>query len=89
MSLSNDLGHPGPGQVRAITDRIEALSPDERAVVLDLLDGLERGRVVYGPLEIDADRRDFADEARQEARDWLVYTIADALRRKRSDGTKR
>lgn len=89
MSLSNDTGHPGPGPVRAITDRIEALSPDERAVVLDLLDGLERGRLVYGPLEIDADRRDFADEARQEARDWLVYTIADSLRRKRSDGTKR
>lgn len=58
-----------------LLDRIAACSPDERAVIERLLDGIEKGRPVYGAMDLATDARDLTAEADDEARDWLVYRL--------------
>ena len=60
----------------SIALRLGACSPDELRVIDQVLSGLERGRDVYGPLDVAADARDFSLEASDELRDCLVYLAA-------------
>jgi hypothetical protein len=61
---------------RALAARLDLLGADELAVVAEVVDGLARGRAVYGELVLAADRRDFRCEAGQEVRDAIVYLAA-------------
>jgi hypothetical protein len=51
-------------------------SADELLVIDHVMNGLKRGREIYGSLNVLQDRRDFGDEARQEWRDALIYVAA-------------
>lgn len=64
---------------------VRDLGPDEVAVLLEVARGLQRGRAVYGELELATDRRDFAREALEECRDGLVYAAAGLVRLRRGD----
>lgn len=63
--------------------RYERLNDDEREVIREVIEGLERGREVYGPLDIDGDARDFEVEALQEHRDAVVYLTVETIARRR------
>lgn len=65
---------------RRIVGLIEILGADELAALELCAQGLARGRETYGELDIDRDRRDFADEAIAELRDTMVYASAALLR---------
>lgn len=54
-------------------------SVDELRVVQLVVDGLVHGRDVYGALDLATDTRDFALEARAEARDLVVYRACQLL----------
>ena len=62
-------------QATKLTERIEALQADERAIVEKLLDRIEQGREVYGPWKVD-DGRDYQAEALDEVIDALHYCAA-------------
>lgn len=66
-----------------IADHLEQLGPDELTVALLVVEGLARGRAVYGELHVADDRRDFRGEARDELRDALVYVGAEIVRLQR------
>ena len=51
----------------------DGLTPDERAVLDFVSEGLRTGKKVYGPLNVASDQRDFLYEAEQELRDSIVY----------------
>lgn len=57
-------------------------SEGERAIVQSVIDGLERGRSVYGPLDLSTDERDFRVEATEELRDAVIYLTAALLQEK-------
>jgi hypothetical protein len=59
------------------------LGLDEIQVAHEVIVGLVRGRAVYGALDAVYDRRDWHDEADQEARDLAVYLGAEVVRRRR------
>lgn len=59
------------------------LGDDEVEVLLEQAAALRDGRAVYGELKIAEDPRDFAVEALEEDRDWLVYRAADIVRQRR------
>lgn len=54
-------------------------SVDELRVVQLVVDGLARGRSIYGALDLASDTRDWALEARAEARDLVVYRACEML----------
>ena len=68
----------------------EGLGPDELAVLIQIAERIAMGRDQYGELDIDKDRRDFSDEAAEEAQDALVYIAAGKIRtqRQRSRGKR-
>lgn len=63
----------------ALWNRLVSCSRDELRVIDRVLQGLERGRAVYGPLNVNTDPRDFEREAAEEFRDALVYLSAAAV----------
>lgn len=70
-----------------LADLAALLGPDELEVLIAVAEGIARGRRVYGQLEIDRDRRDFAAEAGAELRDALVYVAAELVRLQRRQRT--
>jgi hypothetical protein len=60
-------------------------SVDELRVVQFVVDGLQRGRDVYGPLDLATDKRDLRNEARAEARDLIIYRACELLKALDSD----
>ena len=75
MSVSNDHGTTRSLSpwARGIASRMESFSPDEKLVIERIVQGIEKGREVYGPMFLDRDGRDLVAEADDEARDWLIY----------------
>lgn len=61
------------------------LNQDELDVLIEVADGLKRGRDAYGPLDIATDRRDFDAEAQDELRDFVVYRAIAALKKRRAE----
>jgi hypothetical protein len=62
---------------------IATLGHDEILVVREVVVGLKQGRQVYGPLDLQSDRRDMVGETLEEVRDALVYVGAALVRGKR------
>jgi hypothetical protein len=48
-------------------------SVDELRVIQQVVDGLVRGRDIYGPLQLATDHRNWRAEARAEYRDAAIY----------------
>ena len=71
-------------RLAALVAFAEQLGPDELEVLELVVAGLVRGREVYGELDLVGDRRDFAREALEEARDGLVYVAAGLVRARRA-----
>ena len=68
-----------------LVERLGGLNEHEQAVALHVFEqsitGLEKGRAVYGPLDLLADGRDFISEMRDEVlRDAPNYIGMDAVR---------
>lgn len=63
-----------------IADHVALLGPDELGVVLAVVEGLARGRTIYGELDLARDRRNMRAEAGEELRDALVYIAAELVR---------
>lgn len=59
--------------VLSIRSDIEELNVDELRVVSQVVQGLRKGREVYGPLDIKWDKRNMVRETMEEVRDALVY----------------
>jgi hypothetical protein len=59
------------------------LGPDEIRVLAQIARRLHRGREIYGDLNLEMDKRDFRQEAREELWDALVYRACDDLRGRR------
>lgn len=66
-----------------IAGKVALLGADEIDVVEMVIDGLVRGRAVYGELQVAIDNRDLAGEAAAELRDALIYSAAGLLRIRR------
>lgn len=81
--LCSNIGYATKGF--SLLERITALNEDERRVLTDILDfvlqGLEKGREIYGPMNLLTDDRDLELEAREEMRDGLVYETAAKLKK--------
>ncbi len=56
-----------------IATRIAEFSPDERRVLERIVEGIEKGRAVYGPMDLANEKRDLAAEASDELRDFAIY----------------
>jgi hypothetical protein len=71
-----------------IAERLTRCNDDERKVMERVLQGIEKGRAVYGPLNLASDRRDLVSEADDEVRDFAAYVamqrVLNDLRRGRS-----
>jgi hypothetical protein len=65
-----------------MAERLTRCSDDERAVVERIVEGIEKGRSVYGPMNLATDKRDLISEASDEARDWLIYRAMLAVQRR-------
>ncbi len=59
--------------------RIQALGPDERAILAILLDRMELGRKQYGPWDVN-DGRHYPSETLAEVIDALHYSAAELVR---------
>lgn len=59
------------------------LNRDELDVLREVTRGLVTGRAVYGPLDLDTDRRDMLAEASAEHRDGLVYLASATIQLRR------
>lgn len=65
---------------------VKALPAEERGMWADLFDRLCLGFETYGALDLEADSRDFEEEAEFEAFDLMVYaTLARRRRRLRRE----
>lgn len=73
-----DDGSPGVGRINV------DLNVDETGVVHEVVKGLQTGRTVYGPLNIEDNGRDWLLEALEECRDLAVYLSAQVIRVKRA-----
>jgi hypothetical protein len=80
-------GAPDRGVVIAgLVELLAQLGADELAVIVELATRLAAGRAQYGELQLATDARDFAAEAADELRDYLIYRAIDSLRRRRQAG---
>jgi hypothetical protein len=61
---------------RRIVERLDACSVDELRVVDRVLDGIDTGRQLYGPLDISTRPRNWKRESAMEMRDYLFYCAA-------------
>lgn len=78
------MSAPADDTATHIADYLAMLGQDELEVVLFVVEGLARGRAVYGELDVASDRRDYRREAGEEVRDALVYLGAELVRLRRS-----
>jgi hypothetical protein len=62
--------------IESISLRLLNRNEDEVRVIEDVLSGLERGALIYGPLDTRSDNRDFEEQLSQELRDGLTYQSA-------------
>ena len=60
-------------------------SDDELAVIDYVLSGLEYGAKLYGPLDLDADKRNWRRERAQECRDQVIYDACENIARYRRE----
>lgn len=60
---------------------------DELRVIDSILAGLEKGRSVYGPLDLQSDPRDWQREAAEERRDTLIYDACCLISRQDRGGS--
>ncbi len=67
---------------RALAKVVDGLDEDELRVLHQIALRLQKGRRIYGALDVATDVRDFRIEGREELEDFLVY---DALRWLRDD----
>lgn len=76
------LEHDDPALAWAagIAARIAEFSPDERRVLERIVQGIEKGREVYGPMDLANETRDLIAEADDECRDWLIYRAMQRIR---------
>lgn len=74
-------------QLRRLLVATAQLNRDELAVVLEVAEGLVRGRDVYGPMTLSGDGRDYVTEAGEELRDALVYLSAQRIKLRRLAAT--
>lgn len=65
----------------SLTQRIEALQEDEKAIIEVLLDRIEQGRKEYGSWKVN-DGRDYRAEAFDEVIDALHYCAAALVKKK-------
>lgn len=72
-----------PLDIVGICERISALPRDEQEVLVNVLEGMERGLEVYGALSIDHDSRNWDDEMYQEIRDSLAYVAIRMIQKRR------
>ena len=49
------------------------LNSDEMAVLVEVAEGLVKGREVYGPLDVTDGRFEYVKEAQDELRDFIAY----------------
>lgn len=82
MSLTNDNGHAA--WALGFAARVVRMSPDERRVVESIVAGIEKGREVYGSIDLTSDTRDLESEASDEARDWLIYRAMSRVKETRA-----
>lgn len=84
---TDDASTYGSGESARCVHRLDRawrrLGRDERAVLVEIAQGLVAGRRVYGELRLARDRRDLEREALEEVRDALVYVGAALVRRRR------
>ena len=62
-----------PDQLRTLLALTTQLNRDEMAVLVEVAEGLVKGRDVYGPLDTMDGRYDYVREAGEEARDLIAY----------------
>lgn len=64
----------------ALAARVSEFSEDERKVIDRIVSGIEKGRAVYGAMDLATEQRDLVAEADDEARDWLIYRAMQRVR---------
>lgn len=77
-----------PTGAQSLSERIESLPNDERAIVESLLSRLELGRRLYGSWIVD-DGRDYPSEAFAALIDSLHYCAAQLVRQRRLEQQRR
>ncbi len=60
---------------------LDTLDTDELRVLTAIATRLQRGAQIYGPLNLETDKRDFATEGHEELRDYLVYFACEHLKK--------
>jgi hypothetical protein len=60
---------------------VATLGDDEVLVLTEIARRLRRGADLYGRLQLAADKRDFAQEGREEIEDYLFYAACAWLKR--------
>jgi len=77
-------------EIEAITGHACALEYVERKSLLHIAKGLRVGQRFIGALDLRSDKRNFADEAKEELRDMAVYAelAAQAEKLKADDKTR-
>ena len=71
-------------KIQEITGIMLALNDDEVEVLMACARRLAGGRREYGPLDLDANPRDWAEELFQETADAVVYCAILSVRAKRT-----
>ena len=61
---------------RQVFYAMDDMGRDEQRVMLQVAEGIIRGRQTYGHLNVDTDKRDFTKETLEEIRDACVYLCA-------------
>ena len=72
-----------------LLDTACGLGDDELAVLVLIAERIAAGRGIYGELDIDTDRRNFAGECLEEVADGLVYVASALIRAVRRGATGR
>lgn len=67
--------------IAALAERLHECADDELRVIDRVLDGIEKGRAEYGPLDVLRDGRNWRQESAMEMRDWLFYDAAHEVAR--------
>ena len=62
------------------------LNADEMAVLVEVAEGLVKGRTVYGPLDVTDGRYEYVAEARAELRDFIAYAGMQSVKLARMAG---
>jgi hypothetical protein len=58
------------------------LEPQAQVVLMDIARRLKAGQEEYGVMDVDSDKRDYLQEAAEEALDFAVYAAMERLKQK-------